>query len=128
MMTKEKIYRKYNVLKITGALFVAIVVLWCTFSIKVNAAERAENDMVEYQLSETQFKSKIKNCLEEQGYYNSGITMTKVMDTDGSRVYTVLVHHQYLDTENMNEVNAVYESLWAIDMPDDNITVNYTIF
>ena len=61
-------------------------------------------------------------------YNNCGITMTKVMNADGLREYTVLVHHQYLDADNQEQMNDVYEVLMAVETDDTNMTVKYTIF
>ena len=119
--------RKYT-MKIVTFLVLALLVLWSICSIKANATERAENDKTEYQLQEVQLKSEIQDCLENIGYENCGITMTKVMDADGRREYTVLVHHQYLDTNNTEKVNTVYETLMALDVEEKNMTVIYTIF
>ena len=127
-MTKTNFIKRYNVFKITGALFMVIAILWCVLGIKANGAEKAENDKAYYQLQETQLKTKIKVELEELGYNNCGITMTKIMNADGLREYTVLVHHQYLDADNKEQMNDVYEVLMAVETDDTNMTVKYTIF
>ena len=127
-MTKTNFIKRYNVLKITGALLMVIAILWCVLGIKANGAEKADNDKAYYQLQETQLKSQIKTELEELGYNNCGITMTKVMNADGLREYTVLVHHQYLDADNQEQMNDVYEVLMAVETDDTNMTVKYTIF
>lgn len=124
---RASLKKKYTV-KVVGALFVVILVLWSICGIKANAAEKADKDKMEYQLQEAELKSEIRAGLEELGFDNCGITMTKIMDADGSREYTVLVHHPYLNADDTDKVSAVYESLWAIDMADNNMTVNYTIF
>ena len=120
----EKNYR----MKIVVFVALAVFALWSVCSIRANAAERAENDKTGYQLQETQLKGEIRACLEEMGYLNSGITMTKIMDADGGRAYKVLVHHQDLDAENLEKVSLIYGTLSQIQMPGENITVNYTIF
>ena len=127
-MTKTVFFKRYNVLKITGAFLMVIAILWCVLGIKANGAEKAENDNAYYQLQEMELKSKVRAELEELGYNNCGITMTKVMNADGFREYTVLVHHQYLDTDNEEKVNDIYEVLMAIETDDTNMTVKYTIF
>lgn len=119
--------RNYTV-KVVAFFVLAVLILWSICSIKANAAQKADNDKTKYQLQEAQLKNEIRAGLEELGYDNAGITMTKVMDADGRREYTVLVHHQYLDTKDTDKVNAVYAFLYTIDMADDTITVNYTIF
>ena len=127
-MTKTIFIKRYNVLKIAGALLMVLAILWCVLGIQANGAEKAENDKAYYQLQETQLKSKIKAELEDLGYNNCGITMTKVMNANGLREYTVLVHHQYLDADNQEQMNDVYEVLMAVETDDTNMTVKYTIF
>ncbi len=127
-MRKQVILKKYNVVKIIGVFVLTTILLGCVWGIKANAAQKADNDKAEYQLQEIQFKNEIRSCLEEKGYYNSGITMTKVMEADGSREYTVLLHHSDLDIVENHRINDVYEALSHIQMDGDNITVNYTIF
>lgn len=127
-MTKAIFLKRYNVLKITGVLFVIVAILWGVIGIKANGAEKAENDKVYYQLQETQLKNQIREELEEMGYNNCGITMTKVMNQNGLREYTVLVHHQYLDTTNEEKVNDIYEALMSVEVDDTDMTVKYTIF
>ena len=105
-----------------------IAILWCVLGIQANGAEKADNDKAYYQLQETQLKSQIKAELEELGYNNCGITITKIMNADGLREYTVLVHHQYLDADDEEQMNDVYEVLMAIETGDMNMTVKYTIF
>ena len=128
MMTRSDVLRRYNVVKIAGVLLIVAAILWCAFGIKANAAVKAENDRKEYQLQEIQFKQEIRTCMEDMGYFNSGITVTKIMNENGSREYNVRVHHQYLDLENTDAVNEVYSALSHIQVQGDNITVNYTIF
>lgn len=127
-MRKQAVLKKYNAAKIIGVFVLVTVLLGCVWGIKANAAQKAEHDKAEYQLQEIQLKNEIRSRLEEKGYYNSGITVTKVMDADGSREYTVLVHHADLDITDENIVNEVYTSLSCIQMTENNITVNYTIF
>ncbi len=128
MRTLRTLNKRNYTLKIVTFFVLAVLILWSICNIKVNATEKADNDKTEYQLQEAQLKSEIKACLEEMGYYNSGITMTKVMDKDGGREYTVLVHHQDLDTDDLEKVDGIYGILNQIQMPGENITVNYTIF
>lgn len=120
--------KKYSFVKIIGIFVVAVIMLGGVWGIKANAAQKADNDKAEYQLQEIQLKNEIRECLEDMGYFNSGITMTKVMEADGSRQYTVLVHHSDLDITNFEKTNDVYLSLSHIQVTGENMTVNYTIF
>ena len=128
MSVLKRLNKREYMMKSVMFLVLTVLILWSICSIKANAAQRAENDKTEYQLQEVQLKSEIRDCLEKMGYKNCGITITKVIDADGSREYTVLVHHQYLDINNTDKVNIIYENLMAIDTEEKNMTVNYTIF
>lgn len=127
MMIKNTMIRRYNVIKAAGVLLLVLVTLWCIFGIKANAAERAKNDRMEYQLQEKEFIKEVRDCLETHGYLNSGITLTKIMEGD-SRDYTVRIHHAYIDTDNEKTLSKVYAMLDEVTMEGENVTVNYVIF
>ena len=128
MRVNKKIYRKKTAVKAMVTAVVLVLILWSTCGIKANAAEKAGNDKMEYQMRENDFVKQIRECMEERGYYNSGITLTKVMDTDGSREYKVLVHHSDIDLDNEEEVDSVYLLLCQISFEEENVMVNYRIF
>ena len=127
-MKRQAELKRYNAVKIIGTFVIATILVGGIWGIKANAAQRADNDKAEYQIQEICLKNEIRSCLEEMGYYNSGITMTKVMEADGSREYSVLLHHSDLDTKDEVLVNDVYVALSYIQPKGDNMTVNYTIF
>lgn len=128
MMTRSEVLRRYSIVKVVGILLIVVAILWCVVGIKVNAAEKAENDRVEYQLQEIEFKQEVRECMENMGYFNSGITVTKIMNEDGSREYSVRVHNQYLNMDDCDKVDEIYDTLSAVQVVGDNITVEYTIF
>lgn len=128
MMTRSEGLRRYSIVKVVGILLIVVTILWCVVGIKVNAAEKAENDRVEYQLQEIQFKQEVRECMENMGYFNSGITVTKIMNEDGSREYSVRVHNQYLNMDDCDKVDEIYDTLSDVQVVGDNITVEYTIF
>ena len=47
-----------------------------------------------------------REFLTEEGFLNSGVMLTKVVDADGSREYTLTVHHGRIDemTEEEREI------------------------
>ena len=128
MRTYRTFFKKNYTVKVVVAAFVAIMLLWSICGIKANAAEKADNDRAEYQMQENDFVKEIKKCMEERGYYNSGINLTKVMDTDGSREYKVMVHHGDIDLEDDAEVTNLYEMQENVNFNAENATVNFTIF
>lgn len=128
MRLDKMFFRKNTVVTTTVITAVMVLVLWSACGIKANAAERADNDRMEYQIQENTFLKEIRNCMEEEGYYNSGVTLTKIMDTDGSREYNVMVHHSDIDLDDEEKIASIYSLLCQVSFEDENVMVNYRIF
>lgn len=128
MRLDKMFFRKNTVVTATVITAVMVLVLWSACGIKANAAERADNDRMEYQIQENTFLKEIRNCMEEEGYYNSGVTLTKIMDTDGSREYKVMVHHSDIDLDDEEKIASIYSLLCQVSFEDENVMVNYRIF
>lgn len=60
--------------------------------------------------------------LNEQGYVNSGVALTRVVEGDGSRRYTLTVHHRKIDQLEAAEREALACELAAFGFADDNST------
>ena len=128
MRLDKMFFRKKTVVTATVITAVMVLVLWSACGIKANAAERADNDRMEYQIQENTFLKEIRNCMEEEGYYNSGVSLTKIMDTDGSREYKVMVHHSDIDLDDEEKIASIYSLLCQVSFEDENVMVNYRIF
>lgn len=63
--------------------------------------------------------------LNGQGYVNSGVTLTRVVEGDGSRRYTLTVHHRKIDQMEVSEREALARELAAFAFADDNSTFSY---
>ena len=63
-----------------------------------------------------------KDYLEEQGFHNSGVMVNRVVEADGSREYTVTVHHREIDRMSGEERAALAEELNRLTFSDENCT------
>ncbi len=61
---------------------------------KVMAYNAVEDKKNYYEIEETQAIARMREVLNRAGYSNSGITMTKQMPKEGTRIYRILIHHQ----------------------------------
>lgn len=80
-------------------LVIAFCVKGTVFS-KENHERARENHY--FAALEEEYLKQAKGLLEEQGYHNCGVTMTRVTLENGSREYTVLLHHRKL--QKLSEV------------------------
>lgn len=62
-----------------------------------------------YQVLEEQYVEEIRDYLEEQGFRNSGVTLTRTVEKDGERVYEVALHHKNLYKLSDKEQEALFQ-------------------
>lgn len=63
----------------------------------------SEEQEQQYREMENQYRIQVQTIMAQAGYPNSGITMTYVVSDDGSRQYTVQIHHKRLENMKMEE-------------------------
>lgn len=103
----------------TGGLIMVMVLV---FSIKVKCSTIADEKHTEntYMMMETQLRENVREYLERNGYVDSGIMLTKVIDTDGSREYTLTVHNKRIDNLLDEEKQEILSDLASYDFEDVN--------
>ena len=73
-----------------------------------------------YREKEAQLVKDTRAYLDEQGFSNSGVALTRVVEADGSRAYTVMVHHEDIDRMTGEEKAALALELAELDFQDGN--------
>ncbi len=66
-------------------------------SIKSQAADTLRAQEAYYEQLEREYIGQVRNFLTEQGYRNSGVTLSRIVDGEGQRRYRVLIHHGAID-------------------------------
>lgn len=74
-------------------------------------------DNKHYQQLEREYLASVKGILTDEGFRNSGVTITKIIEEDGSRQYQVLIHHGKLDRLSEQEKETLTLQLAQIDFP-----------
>ena len=106
--------------------FVAVTILlvliaaFCCVGTVMSRTDLDARELEEYYLEkEHELTREIREMLEEKGFENSGVTVTRVVETDGSRLYTVTVHHGRIDDMCDEEREKLLEELKAINFEDE---------
>lgn len=73
-----------------------------------------------YRFREQQLVSETRKFLGEEGFENSGITLTRVVEEDGSRHYTMTIHHGRIDRMCEEERNLLLAQLEAFAFEEEN--------
>lgn len=71
-----------------------------------------------YRELEDVYVKEVRALLKEEGYENSGITMTRVTDENGRRTYTVTIHHGKIDKLPEPEKMELLAACKKIEFPD----------
>ncbi len=68
---------------------------------------------------------RIRRFLVDSGYQNCGVNMTRIVDTDGKRTYTIAVNHRYFDRMNEEQRISLQEELDSLVFACENSVFCY---
>ena len=104
----------------------AVIVLLCVtgFLIKgtvvSQAKSRIQQEKEVFHELEKEYIRKTRAVLKENGYENSGVNLTKVIDKDGNRTYRVVVHNSRINRLSNSEKDELELLLKSVEFADEN--------
>ena len=99
----RKAKREYNFGRVVLTVLVVLgLALFTSKTVLSQTKEGMAVDEAGLRILEQEYVSEIRTYLEMQGFQNSGVTLTWVMEEDGSRSYEVLIYHK-----NINKLSEV---------------------
>lgn len=78
-----------------------------------------------YREKEQQLVRDTRQELERQGFVNSGVMLTRVVEGDGRRSYTVTIHHGEIDRMEEAEREILARELAAFAFEEDGSSFQY---
>lgn len=101
-------------------IFVFVIVSMVTITVNATEDKRLQHNNEYYEELEEQYIEALRSSLEENGYRNAGITMTKVFYENGEREYTVRLHHRRMEKLSKAEQDALLENISQIAIEEFN--------
>ena len=93
--------RRFFQSNITFVFVTVLFVMISAFCISQTVSGKEDGEAKEqeafYREQENKLLADTRAFLNQEGYYNSGVTLTRVVDSDGSREYTITIHHSRID-------------------------------
>ena len=93
--------RRFFQSNITFVFVTVLFVMISAFCIGQTVSGKEDGEAKEqeafYREQEKKLLADTRAFLNQEGYYNSGVTLTRVVDSDGSREYTITIHHSRID-------------------------------
>lgn len=73
-----------------------ILSLWLFISEKVmsQTSDNVTVDEKSYLELEADYLAEVRSFLEKEGYHNSGVSLSRVVDENGNRSYEIMLHHK----------------------------------
>lgn len=78
-----------------------------------------------YRQQEQQLVKDTRNYLNQSGFSNSGVTLTRVVEENGMREYTITVHHDKINRMDDNERVALKSELATLVFMEDNCSFSH---
>lgn len=107
----RKEFIKNKAFGLLTVLLISITVFCTTMTVMGQEKNNGKTEEQEYRKLERDYVKEIRGYLNEQGFENSGIALTRVLEADGSRAYTLQVHHKGISSLAAPEKEELRESL-----------------
>ncbi len=86
--------------------------------------EGYEQDVL-YRTQENCMVQEVRDYLDKGGYKNSGVMLTRVLEADGSREYTLTVHHGKIDALTDEGREKLQKELESFDFTAENCSFRH---
>lgn len=100
-----------------------VLVLLSAFCISSTVFSREDVERAElegyYSALEKQAVADVRTFLNEEGFVNSGVMLTRVVDAEGNRDYTLTVHHDSINRMEVAEQEELGEALALLCFEDE---------
>lgn len=107
-------------------IFLTLITVFCSAG---TAMSRNDLSMAElegyYREQEKELVRQTRDFLDESGYVNSGVMLTRVVDSDGTREYTITVHHGKIDKLCEEDQIVLMSELKKFVFEDENSVFEY---
>lgn len=104
-----------------------LVAAFCVVQTVQSQTNISEEELAEYyRVKEKELVCETRDFLEEAGFSNSGVTLTRVIDSKGEREYTMTIHHGKIDKMDETERENLRGELTAFTFQAENCRFYHT--
>ena len=113
-----------NIMFYITTVLLILTIVFCIGS-TVKSESGNETQRIENRVREQQLLMQVKQYLNENGYRNSGVTLTYVMDESGKCDYTFTIHHNRINAMSEEERDDFRTELSQICAVSEGTTISY---
>lgn len=109
-----------NLLFCAVTAFLVAVTALCVTVTAVGQSHIEDKEMEEfYRAKEKETVEQVRTYLNGNGFQNSGIALTRVVDGEGNREYTLTIHHDRIDAMDEEARDALRDALSVFGFTSD---------
>ena len=86
----------------------------------VNGDQAAADMERYYRTLENEYRQSVTALVEQMGYSNAGVMLTKMVDADGNREYEIRINHRRLKKGS----EELIEAIELVELPIDNSSIS----
>lgn len=113
--------------EVVTVLLVLVVVLCVKGTVTSKESDARGKKNRYYAVLEQGYRDRTRQLLEEQGLRDCGINIRWVADVDGSREYTILLHHRKLNRMTEEEKSVLTDMLAEMEFQDEACSFLYEL-
>ncbi|MDO5573830.1 MAG: hypothetical protein Q4G60_07615 [bacterium] len=119
---------KKRLIKVCAAVIGFALIIGFTTRTVSGKEQKPEHPTVNaYETMEAEYLTEIKAVLAQNHYSNSGVNMTKIIDADENRYYTIEIYHARLSQADIAQKQQLISQLEALSGFGEYGTVEYQI-
>ena len=104
------------------AVLIMIITLCCSITVMSKNDITAKEKQAYYLEKEREVVKETRAFLNEKGFRNSGVSMTRVVNESGVRDYTITIHHEKIDKLDGGERELLKAELEKLVFADADCT------
>ena len=119
--------RRRSISNVAFYMITAVLILTIVFCIgsTVRSESSNETQRIETQVKEQQLLAQMRQYLNENGYRNSGVTLTYATDETGRCDYTFMIHHKKINAMSEGERENLSAELSQVCAAPEGDTISY---
>lgn len=104
------------------AVLIMIITLCCSITVMSKSDITAKEKQAYYLEKEQEVVKETRAFLNEKGFRNSGVSMTRIVNGEGEREYTIMLHHEKFNKLEEGERELLKEELTKFTFADEDCT------
>ncbi len=114
--------KKNNTIGFAVLTFCLVLIsAFCITGTVISQTKPLEAELINYyREQEKELVHRTREYLSQAGFPNSGVTLTSVIEVDGSREYTLTIHHGKINKMDENSKESLKEELASLVFVADN--------